>query len=280
MAVVTNRDHLSYSEVLERLSRPAPERCASIQDNSSSSWDLNTNFDQARTFAQRGWVDKAAELEGYMTSVNDLDYGGFQTSLDVTGECVDVGAFLAGEPECMMSMAVPAKRSLTVIVNVSFSAGCDARHLLNRGIAVAAAVYALQCNGVSVSLKVGSWVDDHNGHIHETLIEVNQYGEYISPARLAFWLAHPAALRRCIFRISEHEPDDVRKRFGFYSGHGYGYPCDPPTDKTGDEGDSVFIPYPQLGNVARYETPDIAFEEIRKILAEQGIELRQRNSYR
>jgi hypothetical protein len=280
MAVVTNRDHLSYSEALERLNRPAPGRCASTENNSSTSWDLNTDFDHARTLANRGWMDKAAELEGYMTSVNDLDYGGFQTSLDVTGECVDVGAYLAGEPECMMSMAVPAKRSITFVVNVSFSAACDARQLLNRGIAVAAAVYALQCNGVSVSLKVGSWVDDHNGHVHETFIEINQYGEYISPARLAFWLAHPASLRRCIFRINEHEADDVRHRFGFYSGQGYGYPCDPPEGKIPTEGDSVFIPFPQIGDVARYDTPDVAFEEIRKILADQGIELRQRNSYR
>lgn len=266
--------HLTMSEAIDALSdgqRPGGFQLSSVENSSSMSWDLNTSFESARQLAEFGWKEKGAELEKYLAIVQQVLQENWAVSLDVSGECVDIGAYLDGEPECMMTFLSPEPRSVKIIANISARSSADAPRLLNRGIAIAAAVYTLQAGGVGVSLSVGDWVRSGSAE-HATTIEVNPFGDYIDPARLAFWLGHPAALRRCIFRYNEQESSDIRRTFGFSSGGGYGTPVDPDKAQFKEAG-VVFLPFPETSALALYETPHRAFETVRAILKEQGVDL-------
>ncbi|MCO6429982.1 MAG: hypothetical protein J5J00_03910 [Deltaproteobacteria bacterium] len=277
--MITSKDHMTFGEALRRLEddrRPTTRDLSSESNSRSMHWDLNTGFGEAVSLAKWGWPEKREDIQRYFGEVQRLVDQQVRMRLDVAGEAVDVGAFLEGEPECMLSYQAPEMRSLKVIVNLSARFDSDARTLLNRGIAVASLVYALQSSGVGVSLAVGEWVHDGRRSIHETIVEVNQYSEYIDPGRLAFWIAHPAALRRCIFRYQEQRSPEVRERFGFQEGGGYGKPVDPDTSRFKEEG-TVFIPYPDPNALELYETPEKAFDTVRKIAAKQGVHLGTRH---
>jgi hypothetical protein len=272
---------MTLAEALRRLAPEAapPGPKSSCDHYESTSWDLNTNFGAAVALARDGWRERAEELERMMVQIRDLAPAGFSFGYDVTGESVDLGAYLAGEPECMITMEPPAVRNLALVVNISARCSADARLLLNRGMAIASLVYSLQAGAYGVSLRIAEWVtpSESGSTFHETMIEINQPGEYIDPARLAYWLGHPAVLRRCVFRFNEQQPRDVRDRYGFRSDSGYGKPSNPPPNAfTGEgalEGGAVLIPFPDSDDLQNYETPQKALQRISQIVAEQGLKV-------
>ena len=268
---------LSMEEAIERLQpdrTPPRNDLASVSNESSREWDLNTPFKEAARLAEVGWREHIEDVEAYLHKVKDVLRESWGTALDVCGEAVDVGAFLEGIPECMLSFAAPETKAVRIVAAISARSSADAPRLLNRGIAIAAAVYALQCTGTPVSLVVGDWVSG-NGEQFRNTVEVNPYGDYIDAGRLAFWLGHPAALRRCMFRYQEQQPAGVRHTFGFYSGGGYGRLTDPPAGSEDGEG-AVYVPFPETSALSDYETPERAFKTITDILASKGITLNVR----
>ncbi len=273
----THTDNLSLDDALFRLQpNQAPNRSdmASVNNCASEGWDLNTPFDRAVYLATHGWQERVEEVEACMRLVQQLVSDSWGASHDVAGDAVDVGAFLDGTPECMISFHTPKRQSVNMVVSISASASADAPRLFNRGIAIAAAVYALQCAGTPVSLRVFESCTS-GGERFNTSIEVNPFGNYLDPARLAFWLSHPAALRRCFFRYQEQAPTKIRETFGFHCGGGYGKPADPPKDSE-EIRDSVYVPFPTTESLSLYQTPHKAFETIAAILAERGVSIHRR----
>jgi hypothetical protein len=263
-------------EAIDRLQPDqAPRRndMASELNTPSTEWDLKTDFKKAALLAEFGWREKVSDLEGYLTTVKELVRESWNTHLDVTGESVDIGAYLEGEPECMLNYVVPETKAVRIVANMSARCTADAPRLLNRGIAIAAAVYALQCSGVPVSLAAAEWVSpSRDSDTYTTLVEINPFGDYIDAGRLAFWLGHPAALRRCFFRFQEQESTPIREKFGFYKSSGYGVPVNPQADSP-DLVDAIFITFPETSDLHLYQTPAKAFETIREILSKQGVDL-------
>lgn len=280
MASLCTEDRMTLREAVERLQPDhQPEGAlSSLKEHSTQEWDLNTTFERATKLAEFGWEEKAGELDNYMSTITRLTDGGWSTEWDVAGECVDIGAYLDGEPECMLNFNVPTIRCVNLLVNICARGSADAQFLFNRGVAIASAVYALQASGVSVSLQVGEWVTGSESEqtTHHTSIEINQFNQYIDPARLAFWLAHPAALRRCIFRYNEQQSEEIRERYGFYPSSGYGSPADGDQPKLNQDG-IIYIPFPETSDLELYQTPEIAFQNIQALLAKQGIDLSTRD---
>lgn len=276
MATVTSQDRMTLAQALDRLEesqKPTTRDLSSELGSPSRTWDLNTDFNTARLLARDGWREKAGELEHYMTLIQELVERNWTVNWDTSGEAVDTGRFLQGEPECMLNFPVPETRSVRLLVNLSARCTADAPRLLNRGIAIASVVYALQASGIGVSLTAGEWVSGKSGNMHETLMEVNEFSEYIDPARLAFWLGHPATLRRCIFRYNEQQTAEIRREFGFMNSYGgYGYPENPDPEPLRKEG-FIFLPFPETSQLDKYDSPQKAFETIRDLLAPQGLNL-------
>lgn len=235
-------DKQGLRDAIDRLSDAAkPDRNnLSSEKDASQSWDLNCGFQGARELPTKGWQEKSAELWKQIQALALKVEIGVQDSYDVSGGSVDIGRYMSGEPECMMAQTINPLSAVSVLMNISARANADAEHLYNRGIAVAAVIHALQSSGRGVSLKVGESVSS-GGDRHITEITLQEFGEYIHAGRLAFWAAHPAALRLCIFRYNEQQSDDIRANLGFYSGDGYGSPED--LRKSEIPEGTVYIPF-------------------------------------
>ena len=272
MSVACSKDSQSLSEAIERLGeakQPKRDDLASISNDSSARWDLNTNFSQARTMAETGWQEKAGDLWKQVAGLAVKIDPGVRECFDVTGEAVDVGRYLGGEPECMFTQIITPMSAVSVVMNISARSNANAEYIFNRGIAVAAVIHALQSAGRGVALTVCESVKG-GGESHETFITLQEFGEYINPARLAFWTAHPAALRRCIFRYNEQQSDAIRDQFGFHSSGGYGNPQD--IDVTKLPSGTVYIPFPETDMLERYyTTPELALKTVIKEFQARGV---------
>lgn len=268
------RLNLTMDQALQRLeSSAAPRRTdlSSVLIQSREEWDLNTTFPRAASLARDGWLTQMPNVSAYLEEVTSLIHSHALPTLDVTGESIDMGRYLDGEPECMWGHSHEPPQMVRIVCNVTAGCNADARLLANRGIAVAAAVYALQCSGVGVALVAGDWVSGKaDRSLFETTVEVNSIGEYIDPGKLAFWISHPAALRRCFFRYQEQMPESIRENFGFYFGGGYGTPVSPPKDCDTLRG-AVYLPFPDSDSLKQYTTKESALLHIRDLLKEQGV---------
>jgi hypothetical protein len=268
----TSYDKQTLAQAIDRLSdakKPQRDDLASTSDSASVSWDLNTGFNLARQLASEGWEEKSADLWKQVHALAVRVEVGVQEVYDVSGGSVDIGRFMSGEPECMMTQTLTPLSAVSVLMNICASASADAEHLYNRGIAVAAVIHALQSSGRGVSLRVcesvWSW-----GSRHITEITLQEFGEYIHSGRLAFWTAHPAALRRCIFRYNEQQSDEIRREHGFRSGYGYGRPEDLGADEI-PKG-TVYIPFPTTSMLHReYSDPASALKAVVAEFQKRGV---------
>lgn len=266
----------TLDQAIEKLApenKPARDDLDSLKNEAQESWDLGLGYPKSFQHARFGWVERASDLLRYSVAVSELHDASVSSRWDFSGDMVDVGRLLSGEPECMLQFYNRDPKLITLEVNISARAKVDATHLFNRGVAVAGAIMALQSQGFSVRLAVYDAVSETNSGLatHKTVVQISDYGEYMDPGRIAFFVAHPAALRRAIFRLNEHEPLAVRQQFGFYSSGGYGYPGNPPAETPASEGDIVVdIPWVEG---ERLRTPRSAFQVVAEKLQEYGVSL-------
>lgn len=228
------RHHYTLREALKLLDpKNAPadtSDLASLKTSSGPTWDFNTGYEKAFHLAQVGWQEKAAILRADTLKFAASEAKPPNTYYDVSGASVDIGLFLDGEPECMLNFdEEQVSKSVRIWVMISAQCHLSATVLYNRGLAISSLIYSLMTAGHSISLDVINAVSGSSeSNIHINQITVSTFGEFLEPAKIAFWIAHPAALRRCIFRLNEHSSDTERSEFGFYDARGYGFPCDLP----------------------------------------------------
>lgn len=155
---------------------------------------------------------------------------------DEPGEDVDVGAYLSGEDATFLVTAdtdvarMGGRSAVRLRHSLFLSSGVTAEQAVIRGIAALAIVHLLETAGVRVAVELDmSWSkSNRNGRLTCAL---KHYGEPADLPRLAFWLAHPAALRRVVFAATSaqftnhyHRPepddDDVIRVGGAMVGYG------------------------------------------------------------
>lgn len=143
---------------------------------------------------------------------------------DVAGSDCDVAAYLAGVPECMGEIV--RRRRPTPVVSIGVDRCASAyirRDAIERvGQNVVVLVESLRLAGSAAEIWACQAVA-RSGKTFDLRIRIQEAGRPIDISRMAYWLAHPAALRRSMFALEELEPAEVRKNFGFGGGHGYGY---------------------------------------------------------
>lgn len=189
--------------------------------------------------------------------------GGLDLVRDVAGDFPLVEVFLAGEPECMASFENTAPgRVVEIAVNICASAANSAQALERRGSQIFRAVRALELAGYSVGLFAVASIGAYEGAKIDTTIQVKAPGEYLSPAVAAYWFTSPAALRRSLFRLWEHQEELVRNTFRFVPSGGYGQA----RDMTPPEG-TIY-----LGNIDAAPQRDW-YTYIRGELSKRGIEI-------
>lgn len=207
------------------------------------------SWEEALRLAVDGWqvplrdteitVGALRERAGLGASVTTLE-----PAWDVTGSEVDIGAYLAGVPECMVD-AVPQRTSrrgriVAFLVPASYSNQTPHSLIRNRGIALATLCSAIIAAGHSVEIWSGfvGMIDDCRAR---TVARVVAAGEPLDLGRLIFAVAHPLMLRRLWFAVWDAEHPDLAEwvRDGNYGIPSHCLPEDLPEEIT----DPYVFPY-------------------------------------
>ena len=141
----------------------------------------------------------------------------------VVGHTPIVGAFLAGDPVCMLAKKNRPTRArvITIIYNTSVNCDIDADNMAKAGANLLAAINQIEANGVRVNLYA-SEVSKARGKKEEALVTTVQIKKDSQPLNLmqiAYPIANPSFLRRHIMRITETTQGLTEKHWTT----GYGY---------------------------------------------------------
>ena len=240
----------------------------------SHSWDWSTGFEGAMDLAVNGWSEKAQELDRLaLEYTNELHVSrpSFEFRFDVVGEEVDLGKYSAGNPECMLDAFLTKQDQLSNAVEVKvctgMCSGVDAESFTRRGLFVFSVIRALELAGKSVGITTGSGTSNRGNH-GEYWIRIKEPDQYINPGVLAFWLCHPAAHRRLMFRLKEHtSPTEV---YAFsYNGGTYGATAD--SHQKIDK-ETIYYSSVHTQGFGKWDTPETMKEQIKQELVKQGIQ--------
>lgn len=246
-------------------------------DQRPRDFNHHTSFKAARNMAvEAGYMDVVPDAEKLVSYVEetvaaDLFATTFTSTWEVAGGSVDVGRFLAGEPECMLeSQAIRISRhgrAVRIAVPVNYSCSVPAEYILRRGAAIMALVDIL----ARAQHPVEIWAGMCNSRREARsciLVKVQAANEPLDMGRVMFALAHPAMLRQLGFAAEQTFPDSVRKAMGYVRGGGYGgAPFDVrETDFDETDGTTIVLPPIATGHADTW-TEAQALEWIREQIA-------------
>lgn len=221
---------------------------SSRSSESNGSWSGTDTYDTALQLAISGDPKVAATIQP-----RDVDlsaHGALNTTVyDHSGDSVDVGRYLGGDPECMMSMRKKGKPIINILVNIGANSGISASVLQSRGKAILEIMSGLETNGYGVEITLVSETQSVYGLRYRVSIKVKDSKEYFNLTGLAYWLTNPSVLRRLNFRHREGEPSDVQASIG----SGYGSTADVPQSDLDMMPDCVYFPAVQDNDTGRYE---------------------------
>ncbi len=244
------------------------------QRPTSQDWCMDTDLDAALKMGMAGgyWLEGAQDLQSVSLESGSYDDIILQPAYDlsVVGGCVDVGEFLAGNPECMLGL--DDEGTTKPVITVMFVAGAahyvTSTEKMNYGRAVLALVDSLEAHGYSVEL-VAKMTYLHKGKSGrskaltgvEADIVIKQAGEPWSASAVAFAMAHPAFSRRLGFRYCESKPESAPVT---HSKYGRGDVINKPEN-------GIFLPYLVEQDAAR--SPEGALAYVLQIAKLQKPEL-------
>lgn len=183
---------------------------ASRSNASTQDWDFNTGFMKALDITCNGgaWHEGAEELSKIDNVLEASKEMAIKPYYDLApvGGCVDVGEFLAGNPECFMGIDDNTPNSPIIKITVSLFTACimKAHHLYNFGRALLSLIEGLEFSGYSVELVgIAAMYNDYGNDGLETHITLKKAGDQWSAGNIAYAIAHPAFSRRVGFRAIE-----------------------------------------------------------------------------
>jgi len=179
---------------------------------SSPFYGYTAKFDKALDLALTGWAEGARRCNELRASIDSLvreavvskqaGYG-----WEVVGDCVDVGKYLTGEPECWVAQVPDGESTagpiVRLVANVAASSSVGAESLFARGAIVFATIDLLESLGHRVELTVARGTTTL-GKTLQIYVPVKAANQPLDPDRLAFCLCNPAFLRRLTWSVSEH----------------------------------------------------------------------------
>ena len=189
----------------------------------SHSWTWGTDFDGAVKLAETGYPDGqkitllaekiSAKLQSEVTVRDSMVY-------DTSGSYVDVGAFMSGEPECMVEFVQeekPRSKVISIGVDMCYNGGIKAKTIELRGAVIVALIDALEqfeyrCE---VTLYAGTGYSSKGGPKWQTSATIKRAGDTLDRDSMAYAISHPAFYRRIIFGAWDGSPWRVDMGYGY-----------------------------------------------------------------
>jgi hypothetical protein len=242
----------------------------SSRDNYDIKWSGGLTWEQAKSMAISGWRDGMIEIEKYRTKILPIiaeKVLRLKQINSISGYCVDVGSFLANEPECFISREYEERnypgQIYKIVCSISFSAAITPETIIQRGAMICALIDAIEYAGhraevvCNDAMSVGHSEEYRKGKYKnqgwmEISVVVKKTSQPLEMTDLAFCLAHPAMLRRIMFSVAEIEgwSDFVNN---------YGYPAE-----ATDKGD-IYLREIFSGTVPDDKAIKWVFEELEKL---------------
>lgn len=183
-------------------------------------------WDEAMHSAEFGDAERAETFSGLLDKITSMmDAEMPRLTHDVSGEILDVGAFVSGEPECFMrKLNRPAPKCISITADMSFVCHTHQNHIANRAVAIVALIDELQFAGYVVDFHVQFKTQDLEKS--DLVVDVDIPCRPVDINTVAF-VCSPAFLRRFGFSIVETYCEKDRPGYG---GYGRGIPLDKPED--------------------------------------------------
>ena len=189
----------------------AAEESGESRSLSDDKW-RGATWDETLILARNGWADELdSALQLAESAIETADKEHMTDSFnqpvwDVTGAQVDVGAFLAGTPECMidypLSTTSKAGRVITLCASVIYSCALEPETVKKRGRLITALALALSRLGHNVELWADLSGKNGDGVIRHRVL-VKGADDELDPARIMYAYAHPTMLRQLHFSVME-----------------------------------------------------------------------------
>ncbi|MUN38375.1 DUF7192 family protein [Actinomadura litoris] len=172
-------------------------------------------WEEALRLAEDGWTTVLPEVDAEVAELRERVGAEVLTTAlvpawDVTGSEVDIGAYLSGEPECMVD-AVPQRistrgRVVTFFVPAGYVHTTPHSAVHHRGVALAALCSSIIAAGHSVEIWSGFCPYVSTTDRYASIARVVSAAEPFDMGRLMFVMAHPAMLRRLWCAVWDSAP--------------------------------------------------------------------------
>lgn len=186
----------------------------------SPEWDLDVGWEGAERLSREGWAEGASRVRALSEKIRDAleppetlapAYDVAPFGVDVQ---LDMGRFVDGDPEHWRINVPRRGGKVTVAVSIGAASLAHADQMLRRGSAGLAIAWVLHDAGYEVDL-IGVRVNTNDGGGAPTGAT---WRIPLEPLLTAYWLAHPASLRRHGFRwLENHHAARTRDSYGFSS---------------------------------------------------------------
>ena len=189
-------------------------------------WSGTKSLAKACDLARNGWTEVRPEVEDLLGDLTErladkLD-NLYKPMYDFGGAYVDMGRFVEGDPECMVTFqAVPEGamgRVIKIAVAGTASAYISPEHIRKRGVAIISLVDTINKLGFGVELWWDSTIEGKDSRSHSTAVKLHDSADTLDINSVMFALAHPSMLRRLTFSVQEQS--STAKAQGVGGGYG------------------------------------------------------------
>jgi hypothetical protein len=242
----------------------------SSRDNDDLQWHGGLTWDLAKQMAVSGWREGMQKIDKYRAKIVPIITERVlrpKQIYSIAGYNVDIGSFMANEPECFIAREYEERnypgQIYKIVVSISFSAAIKPETIIQRGAMICALIDAIEFAGhrAEVICNDASTIEDRSEYRQgkykedgwfEVSVTVKKASQPLEMSDLAFCLAHPAMLRRIMFSAAELEGwSDFT--------YNYGYPAE-----ASDKGD-IYIREIYSGTVSDEEAIEWVLSELGKL---------------
>jgi hypothetical protein len=206
-------DYPNLESFIEDVSTGDHKRQASVKRFSGQTpWGGSTTFEKGVDVARNG-VD-LGRVDSLVNATESLHHVITNTVHDVTGAVVDIGAYMTGEPECMIDFVQEDNNRYVVInVDVVESDGTDERVFTNKAVACASIVDELESKGIRVRLNAICMVN-MAGRLMCPIVRIKDFTERLSLAQLTGAVSKAFFRRLCLAWLEKYQVAPWKHNYG------------------------------------------------------------------
>jgi hypothetical protein len=206
----------------------------SSRENDNIRWSGGLTWEQAKTMAINGWREGMLEIDKYRVQLLPIIAEKVLRPIQVSsiaGYNVNVGNFLANDPECFITHEYDERnypgKIYKIVCSISSSAAIGPEVIIQRGAMICALIDAIEFAGHRVevicndAMSASSYDTTRKGQNKdqgwlEISVTVKKSSQPVEMTDLAFCLAHPAMLRRMMFSVAELTGwSDFARNYGY-----------------------------------------------------------------